>query len=134
MSARLVLSCALALLGTGVARAAERSFDDSAQQCVARLEQARLHAAVHFAPLIEQHPQASEVEVTMDYIVVVEKAQDGSYSAYVPDLPGCTACGDTLDEVRKMIEEAVSLHLASLRSHGEKVPSPNTIIHTVHAA
>ena len=31
----------------------------------------------------------------MDYVVVIERAADGSYSAYVPDLPGCVACGDT---------------------------------------
>ncbi len=33
--------------------------------------------------------------VMMDYVVVIERADDGSYSACVPDLPGCAACGDT---------------------------------------
>ena len=44
---------------------------------------------------------------SMQYVVVIEKAQDGSYSAYVPDLPGCVSCGDTLDEVKDLIQEAV---------------------------
>src|SRR5438128_2480971 len=42
----------------------------------------------------------------MDYAVVIERADDGSYSAYVPDLPGCVACGDTRDEVAISIEQA----------------------------
>lgn len=70
----------------------------------------------------------------MDYVVVIEKAGDGSYSAYVPDLPGCVSCGDTLEEVRKLINEAVNLHIDSLRRHGEPVPPPAATAHTVHAA
>ena len=70
----------------------------------------------------------------MDYVVVIEKAADGSYSAYVPDLPGCVSCGDTVDEVRALIAEAVELHLESLRSHGEAIPPPTATTWTVHAA
>jgi predicted RNase H-like HicB family nuclease len=70
----------------------------------------------------------------MDYVVVIEKAGDGSYSAYVPDLPGCVSCGDTLEEVKELIEQAVELHLDSLRSHGEPVPLPTAVTHTVPAA
>jgi predicted RNase H-like HicB family nuclease len=70
----------------------------------------------------------------MDYVTVIEKAADGSFSAYVPDLPGCVACGDSQDEVRRLIEEAVSLHIDSLRNHGESVPAPTASTHTVHAA
>jgi predicted RNase H-like HicB family nuclease len=70
----------------------------------------------------------------MDYVVVVEKAGDGSFSAYVPDLPGCTSCGDTEAEVRELIQEAVALHLDSLRNHGERVPLPSTKTFTVRAA
>lgn len=69
----------------------------------------------------------------MDYVVVIEKADDGSYSAYVPDLPGCVSCGDTCDEVRRLIEEAVKLHIDSLRRHGEPVPPPAATTHTIHA-
>ena len=34
----------------------------------------------------------------MKYVYVVEKARDGSYSAYVPDLPGCTTSGDSVEK------------------------------------
>lgn len=70
----------------------------------------------------------------MDYVAVIEKAPDGSYSAYVPDLPGCVTCGDSVDETRRMIEEAVKLHIESLRTHGEPVPPPVASTHTIHAA
>lgn len=70
----------------------------------------------------------------MDYVVVIEKAADGSYSAYVPDLPGCVSCGDSPEEVRRLIEEAVALHIESLRRHGEPVPRPTATAHVVHAA
>ena len=70
----------------------------------------------------------------MDYVVVIEQAEDGSFSAYVPDLPGCVTSGVSAEEVRVLIEEAVALHLNSLRSHGETVPAPATTVHVVHAA
>ena len=70
----------------------------------------------------------------MQYVIVIERGNDGSYSAYVPDLPGCTSCGDTLDELRINIREAVTLHIESLREHGEAVPAPTVIVETVAAA
>jgi predicted RNase H-like HicB family nuclease len=70
----------------------------------------------------------------MDYVVVIEKAHDGSFSAYVPDLPGCVACGDTQSEARASISEAVALHIESLREHAEPVPAPTSIADVVHAA
>ncbi len=70
----------------------------------------------------------------MEYVVVIEKAEDGSYSAYLPDLPGCVACGDTPEEVRREIREAVRLHIESLRRHGEPVPPPTTMTDRVQAA
>ena len=59
--------------------------------------------------------------------MVIEKAADGSYSAYVPDLPGCVTCGDTAEEAKAMIREAIRLHVASLRDHREAVPEPSSV-------
>jgi predicted RNase H-like HicB family nuclease len=70
----------------------------------------------------------------MDYVVVIEKSGDGSFSAYVPDLPGCVTSGSSVDEVREFIEEAVAMHIDSLRSHGEPVPASATTVHIIHAA
>jgi predicted RNase H-like HicB family nuclease len=70
----------------------------------------------------------------VDYVVIIEKAGDGTYSAFLPDLPGCVAAGHTLDEVRTLIREAVTLHIESLREHNEPVPLPTSIVDRVHAA
>ncbi len=50
----------------------------------------------------------------MRYLVVVEKGP-ASYGAYVPDLPGCIAAGETEAEVLSLIREAIELHLESLK-------------------
>ncbi|MHB1155506.1 MAG: type II toxin-antitoxin system HicB family antitoxin [Phycisphaerales bacterium] len=68
------------------------------------------------------------------YVVVIEQAADGSYSAYVPDLPGCVSCGETPEGAEQLIREAIGLHLESLRQHGEPVPQPTTKTITIQAA
>jgi predicted RNase H-like HicB family nuclease len=67
----------------------------------------------------------------MEYAVIIEEAGDGSFSAYVPDLPGCVACGDSIVEARDRIHEAVRLHIESLEAHGEPVPAPTSQACTV---
>ena len=63
----------------------------------------------------------------MEYLVVIEPAADGSFAAFVPDLPGCVSCGETVDEAKAMIREAIHLHVESLREHGNLVPKPSAI-------
>ena len=58
-----------------------------------------------------------------EYLVVIENSE-GSYSAYSPDLPGCVAAGETIEEVRSLMREAIQMHIESLREHGEPVPPP----------
>ena len=59
----------------------------------------------------------------MKYAVVIEKTPQ-NYSAYVPDLPGCVATGDTLGEVTQNIQGAITLHLEGMREDGDPVPEP----------
>ena len=61
----------------------------------------------------------------MRYVVVIEKGER-NYSAYVPDLPGCVSVGDTLDEVKAEIREAIALHLEGMREDGTPVPPPSS--------
>jgi predicted RNase H-like HicB family nuclease len=70
----------------------------------------------------------------MKYVYIVEKASDGTFSAYVPDLPGCTTSGDSAEEVRSNIKEAVDTYIESLREHSEAVPLPSSTVDTVEAA
>jgi predicted RNase H-like HicB family nuclease len=53
----------------------------------------------------------------MRYAVAIEKA-GANYSAYVPDLPGCVATGETREEAEREIREAVRFHLEGLREDG----------------
>lgn len=68
----------------------------------------------------------------MKYGVVIEKGES-NYSAYVPDLPGCIATGDTIDEVEPLIREGIRFHIEGLREDGLPVPEPSTICEYVEA-
>jgi predicted RNase H-like HicB family nuclease len=70
----------------------------------------------------------------MKFVYIIEKADDGSYSAYVPDLPGCTTSADSVEEIRRSIKDAVDSYLDSLREHNEPVPTPSSVVETVEAA
>lgn len=61
----------------------------------------------------------------MRYLVIIEQAE-GNLSAYVPDLPGCVAVGDTREELLDTMREAIAMHVESLREHGEPIPEPNS--------
>jgi len=63
----------------------------------------------------------------MQFAVVIENAGP-NYSAYVPDLPGCVAAGDTREEVEASIREAIALHISGLREDGLPVPEPSTYV------
>ncbi len=60
----------------------------------------------------------------MKYPVIYEKGVSG-YGAYVPDLPGCVAAGESLAEVRELIREAIGLHLELMQQAGETIPEPS---------
>ena len=61
----------------------------------------------------------------MQYTVIVERG-DVSWGAYVPDLPGCIAAGETRAEVLTLIQEAIEFHIEGLREQGELVPEPHS--------
>ncbi len=69
----------------------------------------------------------------MKYAIVIEKA-DSNYSAYVPDLPGCVATGDTSDEVEKEIRDAIEFHIEGMKEDGEAIPSPSSSVEYVEVA
>lgn len=69
----------------------------------------------------------------MRYAVVLEKGET-SYGAYVPDLPGCVAVGETEAEVRQLIAEAIAFHFEGLRDAGEPIPPPTSRVQYVAVA
>jgi len=69
----------------------------------------------------------------MRYAVVIEKGE-GNYGAYVPDLPGCVATGDTIEEVEREIQEAIEFHLEGMRADGQPIPEPSSRVEYVEVA
>ena len=61
----------------------------------------------------------------MRYTVILEKGPT-SWGAYVPDLPGCVAAGETREEVLELIRQAIEFHLEGLRQEGLPVPEPHS--------
>lgn len=64
--------------------------------------------------------------MNLKYAVIFERAQS-NWAAYVPDLPGCMTTGQTLDETRENIREAIEGHLETLRHFGDPVPEPTSL-------
>lgn len=69
----------------------------------------------------------------MKYVVILEKGE-GSYGAYVPDLPGCIAVGETRDEAMALIQAAIEFHIEGLREQGLPVPQPSSTSEYVEIA
>lgn len=66
----------------------------------------------------------------MKYAVVYEQGPT-SWGAYVPDLPGCVAVGETQAEVQRLIREAIEFHLEGMREAGEVIPEPTSSVDLV---
>jgi predicted RNase H-like HicB family nuclease len=69
----------------------------------------------------------------MRYAIVIEKAGD-NYSAYVPDLQGCIATGQTIEEVQAFIREAIESHLDGMREDGVAIPAPSSHVDYIEMA
>lgn len=69
----------------------------------------------------------------MRYAIVIEQAAT-NYSAYVPDLPGCVATGNTIAEVEVQIREAIAFHLEGLREDGSPAPPSSSRVEYVNVA
>ena len=63
----------------------------------------------------------------MRFMVVLEEGEDAtSFGAYVPDLPGCVAIGESQEEVLELIQQAIELHVEDLRGSGQAIPVPHS--------
>jgi len=68
------------------------------------------------------------------YVYVIERAEDGSYWAYLPDLPGCATTAETPEQVEQQLPEAVNLYLAYYTERGLPPPKPQARVGTLTAA
>ncbi len=68
------------------------------------------------------------------YAYVVERAEDGSYWAYLPDLPGCVTTAESPEQVERQLPEAVQLYLSYYPERQLPVPVPQARVGTLTAA
>ena len=68
-----------------------------------------------------------------EYLVIYEH-MGNTWSAYVPDLPGCVAAGDTRGEVARLIREAMEFHIEGMRKEGLPVPEPSADAERIRVA
>jgi predicted RNase H-like HicB family nuclease len=61
----------------------------------------------------------------MRYAIIIEQGK-GNFGAYVPDLPGCVAVGDSIEETTREIREAIEFHIEGLREDGLAIPEPTS--------
>ena len=58
----------------------------------------------------------------MKTIIVILEKSENNYSAYIPALDGCVATGESLNEVKQRIAEAVEFHLDGMKVEGLDIP------------
>ena len=63
-----------------------------------------------------------------NYIVLLEKEEDGGYHAFCPILRGCHSQGDTFEEAIANITEAIELYIESLIADSQPIPRENLIV------
>lgn len=68
-----------------------------------------------------------------DYVVIYERAEDGGWGAYLPDVPGVVALGETREAVESGIREALDAYADDLRGRGLELPDPQHASDTIAA-
>ena len=61
----------------------------------------------------------------MKYLIIIEKTRTG-YSAYSPDVPGCSATSSTKQNVEELMKEAIEFHIQGLKEEGYEIPLPQS--------
>ena len=56
-----------------------------------------------------------------EFTIVIERDEDGRFLAVCPALPGCYTEGQTEDEARQLIEDAIRLHVQDRLERGEPI-------------
>ena len=65
-------------------------------------------------------------DLGMQYLVIYEKSQTG-WGAYVPDLPGLGVVASNIEEVKRLIREAIDFHIEGMKLHGDPIPEPSVV-------
>jgi predicted RNase H-like HicB family nuclease len=68
-------------------------------------------------------PSVTMPKARYHYNVMLRPEPEGGYTALVPALPGCVTHGRTIEEAHAMAKDAIAVYIASLRKHGDPIPS-----------
>jgi len=66
-------------------------------------------------------------ENILKYDAVFEDQAEGGFTVTVPSLPGCISEGDTFEQARKNISDAIKLYLEDLQAEGERFPIEKSV-------
>jgi predicted RNase H-like HicB family nuclease len=69
-----------------------------------------------------------------EYVVIFERAEDGGWGAYLPDVPGVVALGTSREEVADLIQEALDAYAQEIATLGQRLPEPVAAAGTIRAA
>lgn len=61
------------------------------------------------------------------YIGLIHKDEDSDYGVSFPDFPGVITAGGTLDEARRLAEEALGFHIEGMIEDGTFLPAPSSL-------
>jgi predicted RNase H-like HicB family nuclease len=68
------------------------------------------------------------------YLVIYERADDGGWGAYLPDVPGVVALGATRESVAERIREALDVYTEEMAELGQQLPAPTASADIIQAA
>ena len=73
---------------------------------------------------------------TFTYRIIIEPDGKKTFHGYVPALSGCHTWGETIEETRENLRDAINVYLKSLMDDGESIPEDNGVemIETIHFA
>lgn len=60
-----------------------------------------------------------------EYLKIIEKGKN-NFSSYAPDLPGCVATADTEEDLIRLMERGIELHIEDMKRRGYEIPDPTT--------
>jgi predicted RNase H-like HicB family nuclease len=69
-----------------------------------------------------------------EYLVIYERADDGGWGAYLPDVPGVVALGATRESVAERIREALDVYTEEMAELGQPLPAPTASADIIKAA
>jgi predicted RNase H-like HicB family nuclease len=68
---------------------------------------------------------ADYAELAERYLILIEGGPPSNYSAWSPDVLGCVATGETVEECVASMREALAFHIEFLAEEGEPIPEPS---------